>query len=85
MIVLLDCVRISEVIERLTHYSEGGYELIGIETYHDHGHGLTYCKVVVSRKHMETGEEFEGGVQDIKSRERLDREHYERLKARFEP
>lgn len=79
----LDCVKISEAIQELTSYMEQGYERIDVETYESYG--STYHKISVTRKRMESDEEYERRMNQIKASHRREREQYEKLKAKFEP
>ncbi len=79
----LDCVKISDAIQELTSYMERGYERIDVESYESYG--STYHKITVVRRRIETDEEYERRIGHIKVSQRREREHYEQLKAKFEP
>lgn len=74
---------IDDLIETLRDLRAKGYERIEVESYEQYGSITTETKAI--KRRLETDEELEARVQRTKHYENVERQQYERLKAKFEP
>ncbi len=82
-VIYITGMPLDEVVEKILQLKGEGWEELK-QDYDDEYDCIT-TKIEATRMRLETDEEFEARVQAMKERERWEREHYERLKARFEP